>query len=152
MKYYLDCEFDGLGGRLVSMAMVSETGKEFYVVITGPAKNQWVHDNVMPILFEIPTNSMRIIEYVTKKNIAGYIQEYFRDDFDICIIADWPDDIKYLCEAMITGPGTMINIPKITFVVNRIDPYPTDLPNAVQHNALWDAQALKYKIEQGETL
>lgn len=39
-----------------------------------------------------------------------------------------------------------VNIPALTFEIFRVDSYPTELPEAVQHNALWDARALRRKI------
>ena len=47
---------------------------------------------------------------------------------------------------MLTGPGTMIDIPCVTFEVHRVDAYPTDLPGAIRHNAWWDAKALQRKL------
>ena len=62
---------------------------------------------------------------------------------DLVIIADWPDDIRYFCQAIITAPGQMVNIPRLTFELARVDAYPSQLAGAVQHNALWDARALR---------
>lgn len=59
------------------------------------------------------------------------------------VISDWPDDIRYFCELLITGPGQMIALPGVRFEVRRVDAYPTTLEGAVQHNALWDACALQ---------
>ncbi len=32
------------------------------------------------------------------------------------------------------------------FEMHRVDAYPTMLPGAVQHNAYWDAMALRHKL------
>jgi hypothetical protein len=40
-------------------------------------------------------------------------------------------------------PGMMINIPRLSFEMFREDAYPTTLEGAVQHNAWWDAMALR---------
>jgi hypothetical protein len=41
----------------------------------------------------------------------------------------------------------MINVrPSIKFEMHRVDAYPTTLPGAVQHNAYWDAMALRHKL------
>jgi hypothetical protein len=64
------------------------------------------------------------------------------------VISDWPDDIKYFCQELITGPGKMVDIPGITFEVVRVDAWPNKIPGALQHNAYWDAIALKMKCEQ----
>lgn len=66
------------------------------------------------------------------------------------LFADWPDDIRYFCQALITAPGEMVNIPRLTFHIVRVDAYPTTLEGAVQHNALWDARALCHRLFQKE--
>lgn len=50
MRYYLDTEFDGFGGPLLSLALVREDGASFYVVTSASAENEWVKANVEPIL------------------------------------------------------------------------------------------------------
>ncbi len=55
-RIFLDTEFTGLhqGSSLISMALVSETGQEFYAEFTDYAKSQmndWLRDNVMPRLW-----------------------------------------------------------------------------------------------------
>ena len=42
----------------------------------------------------------------------------------------------------------MVNIPHLSFEVHRVDAYPTALPGAVQHNAWWDAMALRHLLTQ----
>lgn len=50
-----------------------------------------------------------------------------------------------------TGPGTMIEVrPSIKFEMHRVDAYPTTLPGAIQHNAYWDAMALRHKLTQDQ--
>jgi hypothetical protein len=56
------------------------------------------------------------------------------------IIADWPDDIRYFCEALITGPGQCINLHhQIKFELDLSVNYNSLVP----HNALHDARAIK---------
>lgn len=50
MKLFLDCEFNGFGGELISMALVDEQGKYFYEVLPCPQPIPWVQENVMPKL------------------------------------------------------------------------------------------------------
>lgn len=141
-KYYLDCEFDGFEGQLLSMALVCEDGRELYWQKAGQLviHDEWVKENVMPIMSvdgATPTHA----------RLTKLLAEMFAGDDDPIVIADWPDDFTYLCPEVLTGPGTMIDIPSLKMEVIRVDAYPTDLEGAVQHNALWDARALKRKIE-----
>ena len=52
MKYYLDTEFDGLGGKLISFALVREDGNSVSYVVQDYADDPWVQANVIPILWD----------------------------------------------------------------------------------------------------
>lgn len=143
MKHYLDCEFDGLDGPLLSMALVSKTGKSMYVVMNATAQDEWARDNVVSRLFNFPANDpYPCILGADATQLSRAIEEFLRGDIDPHIIADWPDDIKYFCAAIV-GPGKMIDVPRLKLSVKRVDAYPTELKGAVQHNAWWGAMALR---------
>jgi hypothetical protein len=145
MNYYLDTEFNGFGGELISLALVRHDGESLYLVYPEPRNGykSWVWENVVPILWSIPSPLPGMAyKLENKQEGALRIAEFLKNDPDPMIITDWPDDIKYFCNAVITGPGTMANIPRFKFDMNRVDAYPTTLPGAVQHNAWWDARAL----------
>ena len=55
------------------------------------------------------------------------------------IIADWPEDFWHFTRALLTGPGNMMNTPKITMTLERRLEYTSTLP----HNALQDAWAIR---------
>ena len=151
MKYYLDCEFNGMGGELLSLALVPEAGNPLYLIREDVPEDldPWVAENVMPIMHadyrghaKAPGRVLPLAAW------AGEIESYLYGDIAVTIIADWPDDIKYFCELVITGPGKMIEVrPAINFEMVRVDAYPTELVGAVQHNAYWDALALRNKLE-----
>lgn len=147
MRYYLDCEFNSFGGRLMSLALVTENGKAPFYAIVSPFADplhEWVKVNVAPILMSIPEWQPVLEGNVME--IAEAIREYLKDDPNPLIITDWPDDIRYFCDVIVTGPGQMVNIPALHFELKRVDAYPTNLPGAIQHNALWDAMALREKV------
>lgn len=152
MKYFLDTEFDGFGGKLLSLALVREDNESLYIIykhniITG-ITDPWVEQNVLPILYEVPAPLPGMLHVVHDDiDAARLIQAYLaQDDYVPYIITDWPDDVKYMCQAVITGPGMMINVPRLQFDVVRVDAYPTEVKGAVQHNAWWDAMALKHLL------
>lgn len=134
MKLFLDTEFNGFGGRLISMALVPEdtTKPEFYKELE--IKDQlhsWVRDNVVPHL---------ILPPIGYGEFQNKLANYLWDTGDCTIVADWPDDIRYFCEALITGPGMMINIMhKIKFELDLSIKYDSLVP----HNALHDARAIR---------
>lgn len=156
MRYFLDTEFNGFGGELISLALVREDGKSLYLIYPELKwYDFWVQENVLPILRNVPfvgvgmtprlsVNDVHKLEY--KWQGHSLIQEFLHGDPHPVIVTDWPDDIRYFCQAIITGPGSMINIPQLSFDMVRVDAYPTTLEGAVQHNAWWDAMALREKF------
>lgn len=126
---YLDCEFDGFFGPLLSMALVGE-GVEWYEVIEHqPVQCGWVNQHVVPHLGKKP---------ISKIEFQSSLQRFLMQ-FDECrIVADWPDDIRLFCDVLITSPGMAINTPPISFVLDRSIKYQSTVP----HNALWDARAI----------
>lgn len=148
MKFYLDCEFDGYGGELLSLALVPERKslRSLYWVRDPmpPITDQWVAENVIPLM-DIDTASVGSLAH-----LARYLEDHLKGLSSVHIIADWPDDIAYFCKALLVGPGQRIDTPPLTFEVVRLDAYPTTLPGAVQHNALWDAMALRHLMATPE--
>lgn len=154
MRYYLDTEFNGMGGELLSLALIREDGRALYVVneeYDAASLDPWVKANVMPYMYA-PTHLTDAEIAGTKLSaFAAYIYAQLKGDPDPVIVTDWPDDIKYFCQCLITGPGQMINIPGLKFEMHRVDAYPTTLEGAVQHNAYWDALALRHKLQEAQT-
>lgn len=146
MIYFLDCEFNEFGGELISLALVRQDGESLYIVYPDPEAGygSWVKDNVVPIISSVP-DFVAVDRVRTAEDGARLIAAFLKNDPDVGIITDWPDDIRYFCQAIIVGPGQMVNIDNLTFRMVRVDAYPTKLATAVQHNAWWDAMALKEK-------
>lgn len=136
MNIYIDCEFNGFGGKLMSMALVPEnsTWPEFYEEIEiADQIEPWVQTNVVPHMFKTPISYN---EFQSK--LAQFLSDLKYTD--ITIIADWPDDLRYFMEATITGPGNRITMP--TAINFRLD-LSIDYDSAVPHNALHDARAIR---------
>src|SRR3546814_5579366 len=56
MRYFLDTEYNGFGGELISLALVPEHGdQEYYAVLPLPDEiHPWVERNVVPYLGSVP--------------------------------------------------------------------------------------------------
>lgn len=149
MHYFLDCEFNAFEGELLSLALIRHDGESLYLVHPtnemDADPDPWVLKNVIPILYSVPSN----VEIVVTPRVhwAGEIAKFLEGDPKPYIVTDWPDDIAYFCKAVITSPGYMAAIPSLRFEMVRVDAYPTDLPDAVQHNAWWDAAALRHLLQ-----
>ena len=112
------------------MALVAEDGTEFYEVV--PLLEEvtpWVAEHVMPVL-----NKDVVSPHSFKIKLYRFINRFS----EVHIIADWPDDIRYFCEALIVGPGVMKHTPeKMTMEINR----KINCISKIPHNALEDARA-----------
>src|SRR6185312_766272 len=123
MKYFLDTEFNGFNGELISLAMVSESGlRELYIATDCWKPCLWVKENVLPIISLADATPF----FINQDRFGQRIASFLYDDPMPVIVADWPDDISYFCKALITAPGQMVAIPKLQFHLLRIDAYPTD--------------------------
>ena len=133
-RLFLDTEFNGFGGKLISMALVpeSDSRRTFYKEIEMTDQlDPWVRENVVPHLVLIPCS-----RYEFQQVLAQYLWEVG----DCTIIADWPDDIRYFCESLITGPGEGLNL--LHNMKFELD-FGIEYESLVPHNALHDARAIK---------
>lgn len=131
MQLFLDCEFNSYQGALISMALVSADGKEWYEVLECSDPDPWVKENVMPVLDKDPISKEEFVKSL----------ETFLMQFDIAhIIADFPDDCRHFCDVLVTGPGERINTPPLFMQIIR-DDYADDSKQL--HNALADARAIR---------
>jgi len=150
MKYYIDCEFDGHNGPLLSIGIVSERGMSIHIQADVAAMDLWVVRNVVPVMdsHQSPTEAK-----VYLNEVGGVIRTFLGNDRCPHIIADSPVDIWRFCQALSTGQDGQWKpapYPRMKFEVVDVDCYPTELENAVQHNAWWDAMALKHALEWGD--
>lgn len=132
MKIFIDCEFNEFKGELISIALVAENNDVFYEAVPCANPGPWVAKHVMPILQTTP------IEY---RDMQFRLQQWLMNFTSVHLIADWPEDIKHFCDALIIGPGTRLNTPPLTMEIRRDLDADSDLP----HNALFDAWAIKKK-------
>lgn len=140
MRYFVDAEFNGFGGELISIALVPEDEGEpsFYGATHCDDPTPWVADNVMPALQ---------IDPVDRGDLTNLFAKYLHNDEDPRLIADWPEDIAHAARLLITGPGYMKPVRNINF--HLVDPLMLSLGthetavSQLPHNALHDAIALR---------
>ena len=149
VKFYVDCEFDGHGGPLLSIALVHEGGDSIHVrVAEAQATDPWVIENVVPLLGRHDANWSA---HVTANEVGETLRQFIGFCDHPVIIADSPVDIGRFCQAISTGEDggwCSTGYPQMTFEVHNVDCYPTDLSGAVQHNAYWDAMALRHRLTE----
>ena len=142
LRYFLDTEYDGWGGALLSLALVADSGEEFYVVIEhdGPLE-KWVEHNVVPFLDTVPEGLRN--PRLPRAAAAEALAFFLAGDADPLIVADWPEDIAHFASLLVTGPGLMVPLPNLRFQLVALTGFSTAANSAVPHNALHDARALR---------
>ena len=142
MRYFLDTEYNGVGGALISLALVPADGDELYLTLkTDEPILDWVQLNVMPYLDSVPEQLS--CPRLSRRDAAQALELYLRNDDQPLIVADWPEDVSQFCELMITGPGQMIDIRDVTFHLTPLSNFSTAANSKVPHNALHDARSLR---------
>lgn len=133
MQLFIDCEFNSMGGGLISMALVSEDGdREFYEVVEcAEAIDPWVKENVMPILEKDP---------VPYPEFQNRLKKFLGQFPALHVTADYPDDIKHFCNSVITGAGEWFELQPLTM---EIDEECSAKASKIPHNALYDARAIR---------
>ena len=126
MNIYIDCEWSD--DQLISMALVSDSGDDFYEVLECKSPNEWVRANVIPVLNKAP-----ISEAEFKSKLKLYLHKFKSKT----IIADWPNDIAWFCNS-ITYPQGLRFGGDISFELVDIKS-----SSKILHNALEDAKANK---------
>ena len=145
MRYFLDTEFDGFGGPLISLGLAAEDGGEdYYVVIPqdGPA-TPWVTRNVVPYLRSVPTG---LYNELDARAAAHDVARYLSTDPAPEIVADWPEDIALFCRLLLIGDGEIVDVQSLRFRFLRTPGFSTARNSRVPHNALHDARALRVHV------
>jgi hypothetical protein len=145
MRYFLDTEYNGWGGALLSLALVPDDGEELYLTLDwdGPLE-EWVERNVVPYL-DMVADSL-VSPRMSRADGARLIAHYLAGDSEPLIIADWPEDIAQFNMLLLNGPGTMVEVPPLTFKLVELSGFSTAANSKVPHNALHDARALRDHI------
>jgi len=145
VRYFLDTEFNGFGGALLSLALVPDDGPEFYVTLgSNEAALPWVEQFVIPFLDKVPVGL--VSPRMTRHEAAVALSHYLSVDPEPQIVADWPEDIAQFCSLLMTGPGQMVPVPPLRFELVPLQGFSTAANSEVPHNALHDARALRQHV------
>lgn len=149
MRYFLDTEFNGFGGALLSLALVPDDGEEYYATLEcGDPLHPWVERHVLPYLDSVPfaLRSPRLSLVDAAQALAAYLAPDPQPE----LLADWPDDIAHFCRLLMTGPGLMVPVPPLRFQLISLPGFSTAANSAVPHNALHDARSLRDHVRSLE--
>ena len=135
MRYFVDCEFNGFGGPLISLAAVPEApdASIFYAATHCVDPQDWVAEQVLPVLGIAPQSI---------EAMAGAFADFLEDDPDPLLVADWPEDIAHAAQLLAQGTRRLREGP-VRFALMEVSDFSTDVLSAVPHNAREDAKALR---------
>ena len=136
MRYFLDAEFNGFGGSLISIALVPEDpdAHPFYEALDCATPDNWAIAHVLPVLGTTA---------ISREDMIARLAKYLRGDPEPVVIADWPEDIAHLAMLLVTGPGFRTPLPKFVFELLDLPLFHSETLSDVPHNAQHDARALK---------
>lgn len=136
MKMWIDTEFNEYKGALISLALVTEDGREWYGVRFCDDPGWWVGEHVMPHLNKEPQR-----DDFLRSSLHDFLEQFE----SVHIVSDWPGDIAHFCNFLEYRPGDRIGPDSMTFEVRRDLP-DTSKTSAIPHNALEDARALARSV------
>lgn len=146
MNLYLDTEFDGHGGALISLAMAGDDGLQWYGIFDAYCGDDWVAEHVAPKLYAMPPTISG-----DRETLRLSLREFLKSREGCTIWADWPADFEHLMHLMCgDGYDKSFMIPcTMELIVTPVgEPKPLH-----QHNALSDAVALRdWHMANGENL
>jgi len=136
MRYFLDVEFNGFCGELISIALVPEQDgvAPFYEALDCAKPTPWVAEHVLPVLRTAP---------IPRTLMASRFAAYLGNDENPVLIADWPEDIAQAAMLMVIAPGRRVALDRITFRMIDSIGFDAAALSAVPHNAYHDALALR---------
>lgn len=129
IRVHLDCEFNGGGGALISMALVSELGEFYEVVHCREPLQPWVAKNVMPILGKKPIGMSEF-----RNRLFAFLDQHP----NFTVVVDHPADLAYFSNVLITDTkGARYDAQWSAEVQTHVN-YTSKVP----HNALEDARGM----------
>ncbi len=143
MRYFLDAEFNGFGGPLISLALIPEDRQEspFYEALPCAEPTSWVAEHVLPVLHTRPVSRPEIV-----KKLAAYLTKASEP----VIIADWPEDLAQMASLMVIGPAYRMPLPRLVFELLDLPLFDSTVLSEVPHNACSDAIALRAYVLANE--
>ncbi|MDE1468244.1 3'-5' exoribonuclease [Aurantiacibacter sp. D1-12] len=140
MRYYIDTEFNGTGGQLLSIALVREDGAHFYEVLHAhELVVPWVQEHVVPFYNQEPIERLQVVKKM---------QKFLRKDAGPHVfIADWPEDLVHFNAMLLRDHGKRNDPFQYACLLLNLAGFDTAKASDIPHNALADARALADFVE-----
>lgn len=140
MRYYIDTEFNGTDGQLLSLALVRQDGAHFYEVLYAHELIvPWVRDHVVPYYEQEPIERLQAV-----KKMQKFLR---KDDGPHVFIADWPEDLVHFNRMLLRDQGKRNDPLRYACLLLSLPGYSSASASEIPHNALADARALAAHVE-----
>ena len=141
MRYYIDTEFNGTGGQLLSIALVRQDGAHFYEVLhPHELIVPWVQEHVVPYFDREPVARLQAV-----KKMQKFLR---KDPGPHVFIADWPEDLVHFNTLLLRDHGRRNDPLQFACLLLHLPGFDTARASEVPHNALADARALADHVER----
>lgn len=142
MNLYLDTEFNGHGGELISLAIADPYGSHWYGILPLPSDvHPWVAEHVVPLLDAMPDVHARYVPQSAGADaFVASLHKYLLERQGAHIYADWPHDFAHLMHCLAGETyDRALNYQCVMHLIQT--PHGEPKPDT-PHNALSDAMAL----------
>lgn len=139
MKLYLDTEFNGHGGSLLSLAICRPDANDTWYgvwMVSSDTIVPWVAEHVVPHLDAY--HPERGPDDFLRASLHGYLK--YIDDGDMHVYADWPADFEHFTR-LLCGPSYDKSL-YLPCTMHMLVTPPGEPKPEMPHNALSDAMAL----------
>lgn len=127
---FVDCEFNGFGGELMSMGIAASDGQEWYQVRAMPSDlDPWVARHVVPVL-----NAPLVGDEAFRRRLHNWLTQFQKPH----VVADWYTDLVHFFESFRGDSHAQSLAFPCTAEIR-----PCKYTSAVPHNALEDAKAIR---------
>lgn len=152
MKVFLDSEFtDFLDPRLISLALVADSGEEFYAEVPYPEKacSAFVRETVIPLLNQHPNAFCQLEDLGAQ--ITAWLEavkvKRSNEDIEICI--DYQTDWDLFADALDNRVPPWCKPRNVGRNINKLLRYAYHKKNGLpEHHALYDARAACYAFRE----
>lgn len=136
MNIYLDCEFNGFKGELLSMAIVAADNYFWHGALLPSSPDivePWVKDNVLPVYLN------RAMKFNNRETFNTSLRKFLQRFHKPNLCTDWYADLEYFFSCFNGKTYKDSFAYACTTEIKLIDQLKSEIP----HNALFDAIALK---------
>jgi hypothetical protein len=139
MRYFVDAEFNGFGGELISLAAVPESSvrPHFYEAIGCQRPSLWVRTQLLPVLQIKPKS---------RGEVAHLFASYLESDPEPLIVSDCAESVAHAALLLTDHSGARLMPARVRFELLPASDFSAQAVSELPFNAYRDALALRTHI------